>query len=138
MDRRRALLNNVEMVLVQAAALVERGWCQKAAARSAGDQACDIADDEAVAWSAVGAIERAAIDQYSASWSSAMDGVDEALRAVASILTESRTKQTTGRWDEFDGFIELVFDWNDAEGRTAGEVAETLRRATTGRVAAIR
>jgi len=91
-------------ILLRAAELVERGWCQEAYARDAKGREVASSDPVACCYCPVGAI-RAAAGIY---------GKSEALKALRDLLDRSAVA------------------WNDAPGRMQAEVVEALRRAAEG------
>lgn len=87
-------------ILLLAAELVEKGWCQGDNAVNLVGKPCDADDSEAVAWSAMGAIDRAAIEvfpgaRYGAAgtnprvqWDASQNAVDEAYLALKPLFVE--------------------------------------------------
>lgn len=87
-------------ILRRAAELVRRGWIQGDIAADADWCTCDPEDPEAVRWCAVGAMQAA----------------NDARPYVSSVLLELLLEAHIGDAGE----------WNDAEDRTADEVAAVL------------
>jgi hypothetical protein len=95
-------------VLFRAADRVQfQGWTRQWYARTAEEVRVRSDDPQAVAWCARGALKVESPSQYR--YGRAYDALDRYLR---------ETGQGAG-----------VMTWNDAPGRTAGEVADTMRHA---------
>jgi predicted Fe-S protein YdhL (DUF1289 family) len=93
-------------VLRLAADYIRYGWCQGAHARDAQGRVCNRYESEAVAWSLVGAVQRAAIERRSE------------VGALYSALQEQAGEHN-------------LHAWNDARNRTQAEVLEVLHKAAT-------
>ncbi len=87
-------------ILRQAAALVRRGWAQDDVALDADGCTCDPEDPAAVRWCAVGAV----------------DAANDTRPYVSNVLLELLLEAHVGDAGK----------WNDAEGRTADEVAAVM------------
>ena len=85
--------------LDEARALIEKGWCKSAYARTADNRPCSAKSDYAVRWCAVGAIAR--IDDYGGLYG-----------CVAKVVG-----------------IDNLSGWNDAHERTQAEVIDAFKRA---------
>jgi hypothetical protein len=102
------IMSAVAEILTTAADLVAHGWTQAAYARDEFDLAVIYADDAATCFCASGAIFRACYD---------LRLPDPQLRVMAVQCVEDRLQ---GRH---------LPAWNDAEGRTQGEVVAALHAA---------
>jgi hypothetical protein len=101
--------NNVE-ILTLARGYVEKGWTQGWVAADKGGQRVDYRDEDAVCWCSLGAIWRAVEDLCPA-------GVRSWMEREAEEVVEKAIGN------------EYIGDWNDADGRTKGEVLAAFDRA---------
>lgn len=97
-----------EQILQDAARLVERGWCVGHAAIDRNGDPCDQLSSEAVAWSAMGALEAAAGGPC-----------PEATRKLSQAMRDSGVSP-----------VYLPVQWNDFQ-EDARDVAAMLRKAAT-------
>jgi len=93
----------IRETLIKAAAIVRQGWCQNAPAKTARGKATGPRDPKAVAWCALGAIEKLC--------GGPNDG-GEVKRSLREVV-----------WP-----MEIA-EWNDRGYRTAEEVAKTFEEA---------
>lgn len=115
-------------VLEAAAARVERGWCQHAAATDAEGDRLQPLDAAAARFCALGAIKAEA--------SAAARGLGEAYLATAldhnaALIAARQLAVSVGELElvKTGRHRHVVFTWNDANGRRAAEVAVMLRAA---------
>ncbi len=95
----------VSSVLLKAAAIVRKGWCTGAPAKDAEGRPCGPRDKQAVAWCAIGAIQKVCggpEDGYEARY---------ALRLV------------------LPNFNQSVQEWNDVWAKDGEHVAEMFEKA---------
>lgn len=97
--------NMTKKILERAANLVSAGWAQGVVGRYKNGDACGWDDSEAVSWCALGAINRAAMDE------------GHCLGACAAV---DRLRHIVGYF---------VVAWNDAPERTQAQVVRALRSA---------
>jgi hypothetical protein len=94
---------------------VAGGCGQGAAAQFAHHQGCDVEPGGAgeskapVAWSAVAAIEQAALDLVPTDWDAALDAVDRALYAIAWALATRGALPTALPPQGFDERLAAIF-----------------------------
>jgi hypothetical protein len=95
--------------LREVAGLIGRGWCCGVAARNCGGSPVEASDPGATNWSLTGALaavsERPQFD---------MTALRSALWGISAVIPDSS-----------------LDDWNNAEGRTQGDLLEMLARAET-------
>lgn len=94
-------------VLLKAAELVERGWCQGTGAKNGAGREVSTTGRAAVCWCAEGALGRAAHGCEDHDFYAAKNAL---LRALPSLVLS-------------------IPEWNDAPGRTQAEVVAALRAA---------
>lgn len=100
-------MSDVRQVLLRAAELVGRGWCQGTYALDAEGRQVDPTQPEAVAWCVAGAMIRAAFE------------LAPNIADAQSLYSEAYAR--------FIGQAGSVATWNDRRGRTKDEVIEELR-----------
>lgn len=99
-------------VLLKAAELVERGWCQGHGATDKSGNTVDRDADDAACFCALGAISRAT------------QGTKQSVRN--DLFWDARAR--LGDVVDQAGFMGVA-PWNDAPGRTQAEVVQALRQA---------
>ena len=107
-------------VLLRAAEHIDAGWTQSGWYAVDGNGLSTVSEDrDAVAWCAVGAIEKA-VGELCGS----IDDMSDAMRDAKRLL-ERRVSDMTG----VDRTKVVLVSWNDDEATTADEVAGTMREA---------
>jgi hypothetical protein len=100
------------LLLLEAAALLESGWCQGAEARDDVGEATDPWNPEARSWSLLGAIVAVLEREAALRDEIPFDQLSAALVALAHVVQE-----------------DVLVDWNDAPGRSQQEVVLTVNAA---------
>ena len=114
---------NIAEIGQQAAAYVERGWTQNYAAVNTSAYPIEPNGPEAVAWCAYGAlcaVVDSTVDEPS-------DELEEITSHLASLLPATVHSASKFMENSHNADVHVVASWNDAGGRTAGEVAAVLR-----------
>ena len=126
-------------MLIEATALVGRGWAQGAGARDTEGQRVCPDDRDKRGWTVVEALREVAREKARKRGGSNEEQRDEEERLLELLAKEvweawQSAKQRRGErpsgWEGSKSAIECLESWNDEEGRTQESVIRVLKEAT--------